>query len=204
MKTHKTPTAMRGTYKQYDEDGHLLCEIKPGDYGVTEVTIDRMHRMDDAEVRVSIKERRLPAYMEEKAKAAKAEWIADYEQKYGRAPRPDEIPDLTHRSFVSIDEKMGDGDEEGMGEHSRIAAQMAVRPFEEEESAVEYLRALVMEGNFTERERQVYEAVFIEGMAKQDAAKKLGISSPRVTEIIKNIMKKVSEDKELGRWFTTP
>lgn len=202
MKTHKTPTHLRGTYRQYDEDGRLLCEIKPGDYGVTELTIDKMHRMDDAEVRISIKESRLPEYMEETAKEAKAQWIVDFETRYGYKPNPADVPDFTHRAMVSVDAEVDTDDgEDSLGDNSRLAAAMAVRSFEDEESAAEYMRRLVMTGNFTERERQVYEAVFIKGMAKQDAAKEIGISSPRVTEIIGNIMKKVASDEELKRMF---
>ena len=202
MKTHKTPTHLRGTYKQYDEDGRLLCEIKPGDYGVTELTIDKMHRMDDAEVRISIKESRLPEYMEETAKEAKAQWIADFEKRYGYKPNPADIPDFTHRAMVSIDAEVDTEDgEDSLGDNSRLAAAMAVRPFEDEESAAAYMRRLVMTGNFTERERQVYEAVFIKGMAKQDAATEIGISGPRVTEIIGNIMKKIASDDELRKMF---
>ncbi len=209
MRTHKTPTAKRATYKQYDEDGHLLCEVKPEDLVTTEVTLDdakiivkKMHGIDDAEVRVYIKESRLPEYMEETAKEAKAQYIADFEKRYGYKPNPADVPDFTHRAMVSIDAEVDTEDgEDSLGDNSRLAAAMAVRPFEDEESAAEYMRRLVMTGNFTERERQVYEAVFIKGMAKQDAAKEIGISGPRVTEIIGNIMRKIASDEELKKMF---
>lgn len=202
MKTHKTPTHLRGTYKQYDEDGRLLCEIKPGDYGVTDITIDRMHRMDDAEVRISIKESRLPEYMEEMAKEAKAQWIADFEKRYGYKPNPADVPDFTHRAMVSIDAEVDTEDgEDSLGDNSRLAAQLATPGVDEdEESASEYMRRLVMTGDgFTQRERDVYDLVFIKGLEKKDAAGKLGIVSSRVTEIIGQIMKKVGNDQELRK-----
>lgn len=202
MKKHKTPTHLRGSYKQYDEDGRLLCEIKPGDYGVTEVTIDQMHRMEDAEVRVHIKESRVPAYMEETVKAVKEQWIADFEAKYGYKPHPADVPDFTHRSFVSTDADVETEDgEDSLGDNSRLAALLATPGVdEEEESASEYMRRLVMTGEgFTQREREVYDLVFIQGLEKKDAAGKLGIVPSRVTEIIGQIMKKVGNDPELRK-----
>ncbi len=203
MKKHKTPTHLRGSYKQYDEDGHLLCEIRPGDYGTTEVTIDLMHRMDDAEVRVHIKESKVPAYMEETVKATKEQWIADFEARYGYKPHPADVPDFTHRSFVSTDADVEteDGDD-SLGDNSRLAAQMATPAVgeDEEESAAEYMRKLVMTGmGFTQREREVYDLVFIQGLEKKDAASKLGIVPSRVTEIIGQIMTKVGKDEELKK-----
>ena len=48
MKTYKTPTSKRTTYKLYDDNGSFVTEYKPGKDGVTEEAILFMHRLDDA------------------------------------------------------------------------------------------------------------------------------------------------------------
>lgn len=210
MKTHKTPMNQRTTYKQYDEEGHLLCEFKPAEEGLTDIEIEenkvkinKIHRMEDAEVRVHIKENRLPAYLEEEGKRRKVEWIADFEKKYGYKPHPADVPDFTHKSFVSTDAEVEtDEGSETLGDNSRIALKMSVNPFEDEpESAAEYMRRLVMTGDFTQRQREVYDLVFIQGKEKSEAAELLGISAPRVTQIIEGIMKKVATDNEMKKMF---
>lgn len=51
MQRHlKTGKKNRTSYIYYDENGNKLMELFPGENGVTETDIERLHEMDDAEV----------------------------------------------------------------------------------------------------------------------------------------------------------
>lgn len=49
MRNYKTSKANRATYRYYDIDGKLKCELIPGQDGVTEVLIQQLHAADDDE-----------------------------------------------------------------------------------------------------------------------------------------------------------
>lgn len=49
MRNYKTSKANRTTYRYYDIDGKLKCELIPGQDGVTEVLIQQLHAADDEE-----------------------------------------------------------------------------------------------------------------------------------------------------------
>lgn len=49
MKNYKTSKANRATYRYYDIDGKLKCELIPEQDGVTEVLIQQLHAADDDE-----------------------------------------------------------------------------------------------------------------------------------------------------------
>lgn len=49
MRNYKTSKANRATYRYYDIEGKLRCELAPGQDGVTEVLIQQLHATDDDE-----------------------------------------------------------------------------------------------------------------------------------------------------------
>lgn len=49
MRNYKTSKANRATYRYYDIDGRLKCELISGQDGVTEVLIQQLHAADDEE-----------------------------------------------------------------------------------------------------------------------------------------------------------
>lgn len=49
MRNYKTSKANRATYRYYDIDGKLKCELIPGQDGVTEVLIQQLHAADNDE-----------------------------------------------------------------------------------------------------------------------------------------------------------
>lgn len=49
MRNCKTSQAKRTTYRYYDNNGKLCCELIPGQDGVTEVIIQQLHALDDDE-----------------------------------------------------------------------------------------------------------------------------------------------------------
>ena len=56
MRNYKTSKANRATYRYYDIEGKLRCELVPGQDGVTEVLIQQLHAVDDDEFDASRRE----------------------------------------------------------------------------------------------------------------------------------------------------
>ena len=196
MKTYKTPTNKRNTYKLYDDNGTFVTEYKPGKDGVTEEAILFMHRLDDAEVRVSIKENRHPEWYQPVYDKWKEDFICDFREKYGRDPWSDEIPGR-FRQCESIDAQCdADGDE--LGECSRLESELSVAD-EEPEDAVSVMREIV--SGMPEQWQQVYRLVFLEDMSKTKAGQIIGISDVRVGQIVKKIKAELAQNSELKSFF---
>ena len=124
MKFKKTSTEKRGTYKLFDDDGNFITEYKPGKDGVTEVDILNLHKIDDHEVYINNKDRRLPEWYQPTHKAWVDKWVADFEKKYGYKPNKKDIPSM-HRTYEYIDAQItANGDE--LGDSSRLEAELAV------------------------------------------------------------------------------
>ena len=132
MKTKKTPTAKRGTYKLFDDDGHFITEYKPGKDGVTEVDILNLHKMDDHEVYINNKDRWLPKDCMSMYEKTKAEFIEKFKEEHGRGPRKSEIP-KPHRQYISIDAQITPSGDE-LGDSSRLEAELAVYDDVDDES----------------------------------------------------------------------
>ena len=78
MKKRKTETKDRGTYRYsyQDCDGQKkVVELRPGEQGITEVWIKKLHSMDDSEVYYNCKNGHPP--LTAKKKAEKAAWEKD-------------------------------------------------------------------------------------------------------------------------------
>ena len=196
MKTYKTPTNKRNTYKLYDDNGTFVTEYKPGKEGVTEEAILFMHRLDDAEVRVSIKENRHPEWYQPVYDKWKEDFISSFREQYGRDPKADEIPGR-FRQGESIDAQYdADGDE--LGESSRLEAELSVTD-EKPDDAVSVMREIVSE--MPEQWRQVYQLVFLEDMSKTKAGQIIGISDVRVGQLVKKIKAELAQSTRLKSFF---
>ena len=78
MKTRKTETMNRGTYRysyQDCEGQKKVVELRPGEQGVTEAWIKKLHSLDDSEVYYNCKNGH-PS-LTEKEKEEKAKWEKD-------------------------------------------------------------------------------------------------------------------------------
>ena len=196
MKTYKTPMNQRNTYKLYDDNGTFVTEYKPGKEGVTEDSILILHRLDDAEVRVSIKENRHPEWYQPVYDKWKEDFICRFRKKYGRDPKIDEIPGR-FRQCESIDAQCdADGDE--LGECSRLEAELSITD-EKPDDAVSVMRAIV--SGMPEQWQLVYRLVFMEGMSKANAARIIGISDVRVGQLVKKIKAELAQSSLLKSFF---
>lgn len=207
MRKKKTPWNKRNTYKFYDEEGRQYYEFNPETDKELEVTIERkreivreLHAMDDHDVYVESKEMKVPNYIQEEVKKQREDYIRKFTEEYGYPPKNDEIPVFSHRTVVSLEDSSETDNDDPLGDSSKVEEAIAVRPFEEEpDSAVDRMRSIV--DGFTEKERQVYDLCFREGIRNNRASEILNISEVRVGQIARNIKKKLAGNSELKKYF---
>lgn len=198
MKFKKTSTEKRGTYKHFDDDGHLIAEYKPGKDGVTEVDILNLHKMDDHEVYINNKDRRLPKECLPMYNKWKEEFIKEFKEEYGREPRKNEIP-KAHRKYISIDAQItANGDE--LGDSSWLEAELAVYDDTDDESdAVTRLNEVI--AGMPEKWQQIYKLHFIEGLPKAKVGRMLDITDVRVGQLVKKIKSAIANDEILKKIY---
>ena len=198
MKFKKTSTEKRGTYKHFDDNGHLIAEYKPGKDGVTEVDILNLHKMDDHEVYINNKDRRLPKECLPMYNKWKEEFIKEFKEEYGREPRKNEIP-KAHRKYISIDAQItANGDE--LGDSSWLEAELAVYDDTDDESdAVTRLNEVI--AGMPEKWQQIYKLHFIEGLPKAKVGRMLDITDVRVGQLVKKIKSAIANDEILKKIY---
>lgn len=197
MRYKKTPQDKRGTYILFDERNKLVAEYKPGKDGVTELDILNLHKIDDNEVYVNSKERKLPKWYKPHYDEWKAKFIEDFMVKAGREPFNNEIPG-GHRKYESWEQQeTSDGDE--LGDSSRLEAETSVLLEEEIPAPVFRLREIV--ATMPEQWQKIYHLVLIDSMSKAAVGRILGISDVRVGQIVKKINAKIAADEELKKLF---
>lgn len=197
MKIKKTPQDKRGTYKLFDDNGNFVTEYKPGEYGIKEVDILALHKMDDHEVYINSKENKLPEWYQPIYDKWKAQFITDFKEKYGREPFSDEVPGR-HRVLESLDGQT-DPDGDDLGDSSRLEEQLSVSDEEEVPDMIIRLRELV--AAMLEQWQKVYRLVFMEGLSKAKAGIKIGISDVRVGQLMKKINAAIAEDETLKNLY---
>lgn len=197
MKIKKTPQNKRETYKLFDDNGNFVTEYKPGEDGVTEVDILTLHKMDDHEVYINAKENKLPEWYQPIYDTWKAQFIADFKEKYGREPFSDEIPGR-HRVLESLDGQT-DPDGDDLGDSSHLEEQLSVSDEEEIPDTIIRLREII--AAMPEQWQRVYQLVVLDGLSKAMASRIIGISDVRVGQLMKKIKVTIAEDAELKKYF---
>lgn len=198
MKYKKTPTAKRGTYKLFDDDGHFITEYKPSKDGVTEVDILNLHRMDDHEVYINNKDRWLPRECMPMYEQMKAEFIEKFKEEHGREPRKNEIP-KPHRQYISIDAQITPSGDD-LGDSSRLEAELAVYDDANDESdAVIRLKEII--AAMPEKWQQVYRLFYSEKYNKTQIGRMLGVSESYVRQLIKKIEAAIASDEILKKIY---
>ena len=197
MKIKKTPQDKRGTYKLFDDNGNVVTEYKPGEHGIKDVDILALHKMDDHEVYINAKENKLPEWYQPIYDKWKEQFIADFKEKYGREPFANEIPGK-HRVLESLDGQT-DPDGDDLGDSSRLEEQLSVSDEEEVPDTIIRLRELV--AAMPEQWQKVYRLVFMEGLSKVKAGKKIGISDVRVGQLVKKINAAIAGDEILKNLY---
>lgn len=169
MRVRKTRQDQRNVYRYpvSVEDGcggyrTVYTTVRPGEMGVTEVWIQDLHRMDDNEVTNNIKNGHPKLTPEQKAE--KKEW---------EEAHPGEKYPIDWN--LSLDYIAGDTDD-GELDKSSVLAGASYDPFDEDvPDEVLKLREIAAE-KMTDRQRQAYRLIGLEGYSKTEAAKIMGVS----------------------------
>ncbi len=211
MKLHKTPQSQRNTYTYqfYDADGNPepRITIQPGENGVTEVDIKRLHALDDSEVYYNIKSRRPEE--NDTLKAQRAVWrehyISDFIRVHGYEPHEQDVVSAVNEAFpkgwvASLDELLdGDDEHDGYGDKSSVFATLCLSNNSGKSPQVECLYALI--ADLPEKEQEIFRRVLLDGERKCNVAADLSISDVRVSQITKKIQRLISDEKILQSFF---
>ena len=178
MKSHKTPQRERGTYTYHFDDGRAIS-IKPGEEGVTEEFIKKLHSLDDSEVYYNYKNWHRPISEKEQQD------IKDWEENHPG----EKYQDVWNLSIDSIYEEGGNQDK------CIYLADNTVTAVETSDE-VDRLREIVT--LMTEKQQRVYELHFLEGYSLTEVAAILNISIPSVHKHKEKILKFIKENFKRG------
>lgn len=169
MRVKKTRQDQRGVYRYPVDvpDGRggyrrSYNVVRPGEGGVTEVWIRDLHRMDDNEVANNVKNGHPKLAPEQKAE--KKEW---------EEAHPGEKFDMNWN--LSLDYIAGDTDD-GELDKSSVLAGASYDPFDEDVPDEVLKLRKIAATKMTDRQRQAYQLIGLEGYSRTEAAKIMGVS----------------------------
>lgn len=178
MKSRKTKLENRGTYTYIFNDGRRVT-IKPGEEGVTEEFIKKLHSLDDSEVYFNNKNWHRP--LSEKEKQDIKEWE-------GKHPG-EKYQEVWNLSIDSIFDEDGNQDK-----CIYLADSTSIEDDPSDE--VDRLREVV--SKMTEKQQRVYELHFLEDYSLTEIAAIMGTSVASVHKHKEKILKFIKENFKRG------
>lgn len=186
MNYRKTRIEERGTYTYEFTNGNKV-ELIPGENGITELDIKKLHSIDDSEVYNNSKNLRpnRTAEEKEKIKEEKKLFIEKFKLEYGYEPEKSLIDDHINNVFprnynISLDAELVNQDKSSI--ENKIIRQ---EEFEWSDKMIMALETL------TQKERIVIIDYFENGLKKKEIAEKLGISNAAVTKHYNKALEKL-------------
>lgn len=187
---HRVNVATKTTYTYHTADGDIT--IRPSEEtGVTIELIHMLHREDNRIVDQNIKQARRP--MTEAERRDIEEWrqaARDDEPPRGKG----DFPEKYQRWNLPLDGLRNEDDDDADGPLDRdpvlqkaFTAQMSETP-----SEVERLRAFI--DTLSERQRQLYRLVYMDGCSLKEAALAMGITHQRASTIDKQIRNNIQKN----------
>ncbi|QWQ38678.1 sigma-70 family RNA polymerase sigma factor [Gemella sp. zg-570] len=179
----KTPQNKRTTYKYYvtekTEKGEwktkVVCEIKPDGTEETEILIDTLHKMDDAEIYNNIKNKR--KILNNKEKAEKNKWEKEH---------PDKEWDFNYtQSLDAIEEK---------GIQLDKTSILAVSDNIELDENVEKLKDAMQK--LTPKQRELIQKVFYDEIPQVEIARQENVSPSAIHNRLQKIFKAIRKNFE--------
>ncbi len=202
----KTNADSRETYTynffngEYDEK----IVIKPNENGVTEVDIERLHKLDDSEVYYNIKN--IKPKKDKGQKACEEQWesryIEEFKIKFGYEPSKDDVKAAKKEVFssnwvASIDEICSGSNENiGLGDKFKSLADEV-----ETEETLEIERLHEIVSSMPVSWQEIYNEVFLEGNTMVKVAKNRGVSEGAVRKTVNKIKKLIADDEILKSFF---
>lgn len=208
MRLKKTYQTQRTTYTYLftdtDEHGREFIRrqtLRPGEDGVTELDIRLLHSMDDHEVYENIKNMR--PNMTDAEKAEQAAWIEQFKTgfftRFGYEPTADVIQDALADRYpknwtASLDQYTSDDDGGDTSDrHAELADPAAfIDPDEALPPDIRHMREIV--AGCTDRQREAYRLVLIEGYTEKEAAVIMGCSQQGVHKHLALVREKIKKN----------
>ena len=196
IRLRKTPPKQRYTYKIKDERGRVICEVCPGEKGVTQIDIKNAHSVDDHEVYENLRQFRphFPDWLQKSIDDWSEREREKFVRDFGREPENEELPRYEH--LLSLDALM-ENDE--CNDSCNIIAEEILRQQMPESEEIEHLRELVK--TFPPYWQEIYRLVLIAGMTAADVAKMRGVTEWAIHKIVRKIKKRIAEDENLKKIF---
>lgn len=186
---HRVNVAQKTSYTYHTADGDIT--IRPSEEtGVTIELIHMLHREDNRIVDQNIKQARRPMTEAERRDI----------EAWRKAPKDDEpprakgdFPDKYQRWNLPIDGLRNDDDESADGPLDRdpVLREAFTAQVPETPSEVERLRAFI--ATLSERQRQLYRLVYMDGYSLKEAALAMGITHQRASTIDKQIRNNIQK-----------
>lgn len=174
MKSHKTPQKERGSYTYHFNNGTKVT-IKPGEEGVTEKIIKKLHSLDDSEIYYNFKNWHRLISKQEKQD------IKEWEKKHPG----EKYTEVWNLSLDSIFEDDGNQDKCIL-----LANNISIN--DEVSDEVGELRTIV--SKMTERQKQIYKFHFLEGYSLTEIADIFNLSISVVHKHKEKILKFIKEN----------
>lgn len=200
MKFYKTSSRKRETYTYTftGVDGREeKIVLRPGENGVTEAIIKKLHALDDSEVYYNNKNSRPERTPEEKAEIK--EWIKKYVEeeiaRRGEAPSEYEIAYKVEERFpknynLSLEYDFGTDDSDTDYDKNRLL--LVADPISEVSEDTERVRELIVE--LTEKQREALQKVWFEGKTYSEASKEMKISVKNVSKHYNNALNYIEKN----------
>ena len=202
MKFYKTSLKKRDTYT-YTFSGVDGREekiiLRPGEDGVTEAIIKKLHALDDSEVYYNNKNSRPERTLEEKAEIE--EWtkkfIEEETAKRGDAPSEYEIAYRVEERFpknynLSLEYDFGKDESDTDFDKSHLLYQLAVNPNCENSEDTERVRELIEK--LTDKQKKVIKKVLYEEMNFTEISKEMKISVKNVSKHYNNALNYIEKN----------
>lgn len=207
MRLKKTKQTQRTTYTytftDTDENGNHFIRrqtLRPGEDGVTEMDIKMLHSIDDHEVYSNIKN--LRPEMAAKEKAEQAAWVERFKSNFyiehGYEPTNDYVRAAVSGRYpknwvMSLNQFESDDDGGDTSDrHTELADPNAfVDPDDSLPTDVRRMREIV--SCCTDKQREAYRLVYIEGFTEKEAALVMGCTQQGVHKHLDLIKKKIKE-----------
>ena len=179
MKIRKTRSDERTTYVYRFADETKL-ELKPGEDGITEVDIKKLHALDDSEVYYN-KNLRPGRSKEEKAgiDAWKQEFISDFKKSHGYEPNEDMLKGEVEERFPRNYNLSLDFDNDGdIDPDKRLIATIKFKDMNEEFEWSEHMEDIL--SLLTDKQRLVIKLMYVDGYEQSEISYLMNISSAAV------------------------
>lgn len=192
------------TYKYFNGEYEEKIVIRPNENGVTEVDIDRLHKLDDSEVYYNIKN--IKPEKSESQKVIEEEWkisfIENFKDKFGYEPSKDDIESAKKEVFnanwvASIDEICDGTNKNGLGDKFNALADEV-----ETEESLEIERLHQIVDSMPKNLQEIYNEVFIKGYTMVKVGKNRGVTEGAIRKNVKKIKSMIANDEILKSQFT--